>query len=181
MEQTLPRDIMNEILSKLNNHELYQYGSCSKISYESAETIWQKRYHDILPRLYKIIESQNLEISLLKFQDNTTWCKKYTRIIKFVLSRSLNKLMDQAIIADKDIQHHNDMSLEMMLDIIHQMKDVMKQHLKIIKFLLAVEEKLSEFIMYGSFTRREIAHKYYPLIFPETYRERLQQLEEMEQ
>jgi hypothetical protein len=161
MEQVLPRDMMNEILSKLNNHDLFQYSISCKIAHESADHIWGKRYYDIFPRLQRMIESHSLDLSELQLNENSKWYTKYTETIYFVLLKTLSKLMNQVNIHD----NHNNSPLEKMLDIIHQTMDLMKQHQKFKNFLKIVEQKLSEFMFYGSFNRRQIANKYYPLLF----------------
>jgi hypothetical protein len=59
-------------------------------------------------------------------------------------------------------------------DLYVKFKDFLLHHMRLTKLKETVREKLHEFLMeersgFGSHKGREVAHKYYPLLFPEVY------------
>jgi len=76
MEEVLPQDMIDEILDKLSNQDLFNYGLTSKTSFQSAERIWKKRYEKDRTDSYDIYDGMDIY-----------WYKKYSL---FVISKFLN-------------------------------------------------------------------------------------------
>jgi hypothetical protein len=156
--ETLPRDMMNEILSRLSDHELFRYGMTSKKSLENTEHIWKKRYENL-----NDCDDQEHQSSL-------NWYSKYfyksseifiTNVKKdmnifFTLSSSLNKKLLMEKIYDYLVKNIPMLS---------------RKRFESLNTIL--KGKLWEFIESSSLLENEIARKYYPLLYPKEYNEYL--------
>jgi hypothetical protein len=182
MEDILPRDITNLILGELSNYELFQYGITCKRSLASAEIIWTKRHQTTVPKLKLIIQLSSLESNFLeniKFEaiPMISSYQKYTYSIYQVVLGGLKTIFSD--FENQKIIEKKFEKMELLLNIVKDSYPIIESYGKFKKFLRAVERRLHDFV-YGSRYEREIAHKYYPILFPLKYPIILAELEEEE-
>ena len=174
LEQVLPNDMIGEILGRLSNHDLFQYGCTSKRCLRSANDIWKTRYQKVRKYFEKIMnhsafssiqkwENLNDESEPCLIQDDLGWYKMYNKVLHFSILNEIKSYL---------IESNNTDCLEFKAYIGDSIFKIIYDHriifnskkFKEIDFEKVVNMKLYEF-MNGSEFERQIAHKYYPLLF----------------
>jgi len=159
MEAILPRDMVNEILNRLPDHDLFSYGLTSKRSLESAEHIWKKRYEGL-----DDVEASELPTSAY-------WYCDYLHKSKDIF---LNKIRE-GLGEFKNL--HSSSEKKFFLD---KLYTYIKNHFPILSrkslnsFNRAVKDKLHDFVGSRFQNENEIGHKYYPLLYPKEYNQYLE-------
>lgn len=158
MEEVLPRDMVNEILIGLSDKDLFMYGLTSKRCLESAEYIWKKRYESL----------EDVELSELPLSGY--WYHNYIHKSK---NNFVNKLkQDIRVFYSLDRSLEKKLLLEKIYDYILDNKEILsRKSLK--KLSNTFKDKLQTFIGSLCEYEKEIAEKYYPILFPEEYNEYL--------
>ena len=177
MEQYLPIDMINLILGDLSNYELFQYSITSKTSLQSAERVWNKRNQIIQPRIQRMIQAHNIKPDIIEDEMNKlsivrgmTAYKTYSHSVYFVVYQALRDSFGK-IERIKNVVKKTE-TLDTFLGFVNENFDIMKQHVKFEKFLNAVKQKFKEF-MFGSSHERQLAYKYFPLLFPVEFNQTL--------
>lgn len=161
MEHILPRDMMNVILDYLSNDELFTYGLTSKTSLESAEHVWKKRYEQVVKE-----EKDYLKGKEKKIDESSPlhWYKKYTYKMECIFRNRLEKDINLNVLENMKQKEVIERIFELILENYNFAK-------KYDSLMLTIKLKLHEFIWSDHEEENEIAHKYYPLLFPKDYEE----------
>jgi hypothetical protein len=172
--ESLPNEIVLEIISWLPNYDLQEFGKTSKTNCQLSEVIWKRKYMNLV--------DGNPRIGFYKdLLDNTKlvyYYRKYTRGLQRHLVHSQNELMKK--INQKEgngnlisLLEKNKLVYET-FDIYVKFKDILLHHRKLLKVKEIAEQKLKSFLFPEKNTQGDrigltIGHKYYPLLFPENY------------
>jgi hypothetical protein len=161
MENFLPRDMIQEILGRLHDKEIFMYGMTSKKCLESAEWIWKKKYE-------RLTKKQNGDLIVLF--TGTSWFSLYVKEIKSNYSEKITNFLILFRILETQVEKK---------DLLEEMYNFILEHLSFLsmkrfKSLRDVfQSKLKEFIKSDSLYEHHLGLKYYPLLFPEDYHEYL--------
>lgn len=158
MEEVLPRDIVNEILIRLSDKDLFTYGLSSKRCLESAEYIWKKRYEDLegIESSEQISSNYWYHHYIHKSKNNFVNKMKQDIMIFYSLDRSLDRKLRLEKIYDYILDNISILSRKSLKDLNNTLKD-----------------KLLIFIDSHCRYEKNITTKYYPLLFPEEYNQYL--------
>lgn len=166
---TLPDEIVLEIISYLSNHSLQEFMKSSKTNCELCQVVWKRKYEGVVDKNPLIGFYKDLlgETKLVYYY------RKYSRGLKKHLVDSLKPKMNR--VTQVGISHREKITLVYeAFDLYVKFKDIFLNHKSLTRLVESVQNKLHGFIFetktdYGSQQAREIAHKYYPLLFPEIY------------
>jgi hypothetical protein len=158
MEEVLPRDMVNEILGRLSDKELFSYGLTSKKSLESTEHMWKKRYECLYGT------------NPLEYRSSLYWYTNYNNESKNIFLKKLKENLD--VFPTLVERFRKKSFLEDMYDYIIKNSSILSR--KSFKGLnTTIKHKLQEFLHSYSQLEKEIGQKYYPILYPEEYNEYL--------
>lgn len=156
METILPNDMIGEVMKYLSNSDLANYGQTSKMGLESSEVEWKTRYNHLEGEKTEDTEANPLVYWMKNYSVNIIHQFRSKMKVKFQLIDMAHNKKDKASI------------ISGMFDLILENRLLFFQNSKFKNFRDAVEEKLKQFFN-GTVLEQEIAEKYYPLLFLESY------------
>jgi len=175
MEVILPRDMVNKILSNLNNYDLFQYGITSKRSLASAEIIWEKRLTYFIPKAKSIMESTKLgldhekvfgRVNLKGVNQSIYWFKSFSQTFYNVIYICIRDMFIH-VQTTSDYETKMD-EMEEFFQFIYNNLSLISQHIKFIHFLKAVSIKVIH-LLKGHSDEKRIGQIYGPIFNPEEY------------
>lgn len=156
METILPNEMIGEVMKYLSNSDLANYGQTSKMGLESSEVEWKTRYNHLEGEKTEDTEAKPLVYWMKNYSVNIIYQFRSKMKVKFqLINMAHNKEDKRSIISG-------------MFDLILENRLLFFQNNKFKNFRDTVEEKLEQFFN-GPVLEQEIAEKYYPLLFPESY------------
>jgi hypothetical protein len=156
MEVVLPKDMITEVIKYLSNQDLANYGQCSKTCLESSENEWKVRYEQLDFEL-----KEDTSVNPLIY-----WMKNYTLNIRTHFSSKMSQKFNQINIFTTS--EEKQLIISGIFDFILENLSIFLENSRFKKLRIATDRKLEEFLN-GKLLEREVAKKYYPIIFPENY------------
>jgi len=199
LERNLPKDMIQEILGRLSNHDLFQYGCASKCCLQSTNDTWKMRYQTTKKYFENIMEHslfsliQNWEnkndTSDWEFDSESSENKNGSQTrLDFGLSninkdlfwyKMYNKILNFSIINvlySYIYQCNTTDSIELKPHICDRIFKIVYDYKIIFSNQRFKRIDFERYInmklhefIFGSEYERRIAHKYYPLLFLEEY------------
>jgi hypothetical protein len=188
--ESLPKEMILEIISYLPNYSIQQFMKTSKSNCELCEVVWKRKlesfvegYHMNKDPLGKTPLGKKLE-SLVDDDCQTGYSflktklvynyRKYSRGLEQYLVDEIRPKINQ--MSDSQmISHRTKLSLlNECFDLYVLFKDIFLHHNVLSKLKETIRNKLHEFLMseksdFGSNRSREMSYQYYPLLFPEVF------------
>lgn len=170
--KTIPKEIIIYIIEFLPNYSIQEFMKTSKTNCQHCEVVWKKKYNSLVDgnRLIGFYQYLLGKTKLVYYY------RKYSRGLEKYL---VDSLKPKICLANENgvhrISHHQKIDLIYeCFDLYVQFKDILLHHKSLIGLKKTVQEKLHTFLFerktyYGSQQAIEIAHKYYPLLFPQIY------------
>jgi hypothetical protein len=156
MEAFLPKDMIREVMKYLTNEDLTMYGQSSKITLESSEDEWRMRYNGL-----EVEKKEHTDANPLVY-----WLKNYSVNISENFRNKFASILKQF---QSEYGRRKKLSILVgMFDIILNNRLLLFGNNKFKKFRETVDMKLEEFLN-GHESECEIAVKYYPVLFPQSY------------
>lgn len=153
MEAILPRDMIVEILNKLPNHDLYNYGAASKKSLDASEWIWERRH-----RVFGRNDDESLP-----------WRTRYSKSFKNLFASNMKQLTEK--LTKSKTSKDRKICIENIFNYILS-NPLSQKHKKLQPFMKSIQKKMDDYLD-GADEEIEVAEKYYPLIFPKEYQEKI--------
>jgi hypothetical protein len=170
--ESLPNEIVLEIISWLPNYDLQEFGKTSKTNCQLCEIVWKRKYMNLVDGNCRIGFYKNLigETKLVYYY------RKYTRGLQKHLVDSQTEILKKINQKGENIISHREKNklVYETFDIYVKFKDILLHHRKLLKVKEIAEQKLKSFLFPEKNTQGDrigltVAHKYYPLLFPENY------------
>ena len=159
IEESLPRDMVNEILGRLTDQELFVYGMASKRCLESTEYIWKQRLENLDDKTVSLTHLPSLSWYLRYInQSKEIFVNKLLEDIKNF--ETLDNALDKKLFLEKTYSY-----------IFSNISIISRKSM--LRLRITMKDKLHDFIESFCKYENELAQKYYPLIFPTEYNQYL--------